>query len=70
MDPDLNFRLAALETHLTHLEHQYDQLNEVLIAQSREITRLKGVQQKIVETLEAAEGERIRATESKPPHYQ
>lgn len=69
MNPDSAERLTRIESHLAHLEHQFEQLNQVIVEQGREITRLKTGQQKIAETIESAESERIRETNTKPPHY-
>lgn len=63
-------RLARIESHLAHLERLGEELNKVVAEQSRAITRLQARQRKIAETLEAQEGERIRQTNPRPPHYQ
>ena len=63
-------RLQRLEAHVTHLEHQVDQLNGVLIEQGRLVEQLKRQAQRQSATLEAIELERIKATNLKPPHYQ
>lgn len=70
MNDDLPERLARLESHLTHLERQFEELNEVVIEQARTIKRLTALQQQLSESVENAELDRIRATNSKPPHYQ
>ena len=69
MDKELADRLAKLESNLAHLEHQYDQLNQVVVEQSRELTKLLALQQKLSETMENIELERIKSTNQKPPHY-
>jgi len=70
METKLRQRLETVESHLAHLERQYEQLNEVVIAQGKELaraqTRLRGLGQ----TLETIELERIKSTNPKPPHYQ
>ncbi len=70
METELRERLEALESHLAHLERQYEQLNEVVIAQGKELakaqTRLRGLGQ----SLETIELERIKSTNPRPPHYQ
>ena len=63
-------RLEKLESHVAHLERQIDQLNEVAVEQSREVDRLKKQVGRLSQTLENAEMERIKAVDSKPPHYQ
>ncbi len=70
METDLPQRLEKPESHLAHLERQYEQLNEVVIAQGKELakaqTRLRGLGQ----SLETIELERIKSTNPRPPHYQ
>jgi uncharacterized coiled-coil protein SlyX len=70
MNKDLTERLEKLETHLAHLERQYDELNGVVIEQAKRIKKLQSHQQRLAETLENAELERVRSTNPKPPHYQ
>jgi uncharacterized coiled-coil protein SlyX len=63
-------RIEKLEAHVAHLERQIDQLNEVVIQQSRELDRLKKQVGRVSQTLENAELERIKSVDTKPPHYQ
>jgi uncharacterized coiled-coil protein SlyX len=70
MEPELSERLQRLESHVAHLEHQYEELNQVIIEQSRVIKRLQNQQQRIAESVETAELDRIKSTNAKPPHYQ
>jgi uncharacterized coiled-coil protein SlyX len=63
-------RLQKLESSLAHSERLYDQLNQVVIEQAHAIRMLQIHQQRIASTIEAHELERIRDTNSKPPHYQ
>jgi len=63
-------RLEKLESHVAHLERQIEQLNEVVVGQSREIDLLKKQLGRISQSIENAEADRIRAVDSKPPHYQ
>ena len=67
---ELAKRLATLEAHIAHVERQFDQLNEVVIEQARELRRIVALQQRISDTLATQELERVRATSPKPPHYQ
>ena len=69
MDKELAERLEKLESNLAHLEHQYDQLNQVVLEQSRQLTKLLALQQKLSESIENIELERIKSTNPKPPHY-
>jgi uncharacterized coiled-coil protein SlyX len=63
-------RLERIEAHVTHLEHQVEQLNGVLIEQSKLVERLKKEMQRHSAAMETIELERIKATNPKPPHYQ
>jgi SlyX protein len=69
--PDENSRrIDKLESHLAHLEHQVEQLNEVVIEQGKLLDRLKKETQRQSGTLQALELERIKSNVQKPPHYQ
>jgi uncharacterized coiled-coil protein SlyX len=70
MDTELAERLERLETHVAHLERQYEELNGVVIEQGALIKKLQSNQQRIAETIETAELDRIKSTNAKPPHYQ
>jgi uncharacterized coiled-coil protein SlyX len=70
MDEEVLKRLEKLESHFAHLEHQYDQLNQVALEQGRQLARLLAQQQKMSQTVETMELERIKGTNAKPPHYQ
>ncbi|MBP9900369.1 MAG: SlyX family protein [Verrucomicrobiota bacterium] len=70
MNDESTQRLERIEAHLTHLEHQVEQLNGVLIEQGKVVELLKRQAQRQSATLEAIELERIKATNPKPPHYQ
>ena len=63
-------RLARAEASVTHLEKQYDELNSVLTAQGKLLARVKKRLEQLGESMESQELERIRSTNSKPPHYQ
>ena len=63
-------RLARTEAALAHVEHQQDQLNAVVVEQGRMIERLRRQVERLAETLQGQELERIRSTSAKPPHYQ
>lgn len=68
--PNDSERIQKLETYVAELERQVEQLNEVLIQQTRELDRFKKQLGKLAETVESAELERIKSTNQKPPHYQ
>ncbi len=70
MEDELQQRLQQIETNLAHLEQQYDELNQVVVAQAKALAKLQAWQQRTAQSLEAAEIERIKATSAKPPHYQ
>ena len=70
MDEDLAERLTRIESHFAHLEHLYEQLNQVVLDQSRQLAKLNSQQVRISETVESIERERIKDTNSRPPHYQ
>jgi uncharacterized coiled-coil protein SlyX len=69
MEQELAERLDKVESHLAHLEHQYDQLNQVVLEQARQLAKLQAWQQRVSETVESLELERIKATNPRPPHY-
>jgi uncharacterized coiled-coil protein SlyX len=70
MDQALAERLEKLESNLAHLEHLCDQLNQVVLAQGRQLTKMQTMQQRISQTVETIEMDRIKATNVRPPHYQ
>lgn len=70
MADETSQRLDKLESHLAHLEHQVEQLNEVLTEQSQLIEVLKKQVQRQSGVLETMEMERIKANNPRPPHHQ
>lgn len=66
----MNERIEKLETSLAFLEKQFDELNEVVTAQSKRIARLEAELARASDALQTAELERIRANNQRPPHYQ
>lgn len=70
MDTSVDNRLRNFESALAHLEHQHEQLNQVVIEQARIIARLQKEVARASEAMENQELERIRANNQKPPHYQ
>lgn len=69
MSEELSTRLSQIESHVAHLEHQVEQMNEVIVAQAKWLERLKKEVQKQSSVMETMELERIKANNSKPPHY-
>lgn len=67
-DPNAASRLDRLEAHVAHLERQYDELNQVVVEQGRELNRLRQSLQRVSASVENFELDRIKATNSKPPH--
>jgi uncharacterized coiled-coil protein SlyX len=63
-------QLTKLEAKIAHLEYAYDQLNEVVIAQQKILTRLQADAQRLGESMRTIEIDRIHANTQKPPHYQ
>jgi len=69
MNEESSERFARLESHIAHLEHQVEQLNEVVIQQGKAVDRLMKQMQVQSHALETAELERSKANNQKPPHY-
>lgn len=69
MSDEAVHRWERLEASIAHLEHQVEQLNDVLISQGKELEQLRKLVQRQGATLETIELERVRATNPKPPHY-
>jgi uncharacterized coiled-coil protein SlyX len=69
MPDELEQRVEKLESHLAHLERQYEQLNEVVIEQGRLLARAQKELGKTSRAVETIELERIKANVQKPPHY-
>jgi uncharacterized coiled-coil protein SlyX len=70
MNEEISVRLGQIETHLAHLEHQVEQMNGVIMAQDKLLERLKKEIQRQSTAMESLELERIKANNTKPPHYQ
>ena len=70
MNEELSTRLGKIESHLTHLEHQVEQMNSVIMAQDKLLERLRKEVQRQSFNMETLELERIKANNPKPPHYQ
>lgn len=69
-EKELLERIEKLESHQAHLEHQYDELNQVVVEQEKTLRKLQVQLQRVTQSVETAELERIKATNPKPPHYQ
>jgi SlyX protein len=69
MNDETSRRLERLEASLAHLEHQVEQLNEVVTGQGKLLERLKKEVQRQSSAMETIELERIKATNTRPPHH-
>jgi len=69
MNDETLHRLEKLESHVAHLEHQMEQLNEVVVGQSKLVDRLKKQVQRQSDVLETMELDRIKANNPRPPHH-
>lgn len=69
MSDEITRRFEKLEENIAHLEHQVEQLNEVLVDQSKLVERLKKEVQRQSATMETMELERIKANNPRPPHH-
>jgi SlyX protein len=69
MNDETSHRLERLEANVAHLEHQIEQLNEVVTGQGKLLERLKKEVQRQSSAMETIELERIKTTNIKPPHY-
>lgn len=70
MADEPSLRIEKLEAHITHLEHQVEQLNGVVIEQGKLLERLKKEVQRQSSAMETLELERIKGNNPKPPHHQ
>lgn len=70
MSDENSQRMEKLESHVAHLEHQVEQLNDVVIEQGKLIDKLKKEIQRQSNSLQPLELERIKSNVQKPPHYQ
>lgn len=70
MQDENSQRIEKLESHVAHLEHQVEQLNDVIVEQGKLLDRIKKEIQRQSNSLETLELERARSNVQKPPHYQ
>ncbi len=69
MNDEILQRLGRIESHATHLEHQVEQLNGVIIEQGKLVEHLRKQWQRQSAVLETMELERIKANNPVPPHH-
>ena len=63
-------RIVDAEIALTHLQQDYESINEVVLEQQRVIEQLSQQVQRLESRLDAAKDPEVRDAESeKPPHY-
>lgn len=63
-------RIVAAEMALTHLQQDYDSLNEVVLQQQKMIQRLSSKIEKLEGKIDANSEPEVRdAASEKPPHY-
>jgi SlyX protein len=68
---DILKKLIDLESLFAHLQHEFEQLNSVVIEQNQRIDKLESAQQKLeqqVQTLEEDPQNR-NPEDERPPHY-
>jgi uncharacterized coiled-coil protein SlyX len=66
---ELSERITRLESHIAHVEHQVEQLNEVVIVQGKTIDRLLKQVQLQSRALQTFQLEQTKANNPKPPHH-
>jgi len=63
-------RIVEAEIALTHLQHDYEALNEVVLQHQKTIETLSAKIQKLEAKIEASSEPEVRDAEAeKPPHY-
>lgn len=70
MNDEISQRLQRLEANSAHLEHQVEQLNQVIIEQGKLLERMKKEVQRQSTAMQTLELERIKTNNAKPPHHQ
>jgi uncharacterized coiled-coil protein SlyX len=69
MNVEILQKLERLEALVAHLEHQVEQLNDVVTDQSKLVEFLKKQMQRQSSVLETMELESIKANNARPPHH-
>jgi SlyX protein len=64
-------RIVELEWIVTHLRHDLEQLNQIVLEQRKEIDELKTLLLRLTDRIEAAEAEPEARDplQERPPHY-
>jgi uncharacterized coiled-coil protein SlyX len=60
--------MEKLESNVAHLEHQVDQLNDVVVEQGKILSKLRKEIQRQSSLLQTLELERMKSNVQKPPH--
>ncbi|MEZ6045416.1 MAG: SlyX family protein [Planctomycetaceae bacterium] len=69
-DQQLSNRITELEMLFTHLQHDVQQLNEVVLQQRQQLERLQKVNEQLQQHIEELENPEVRnPQEERPPHY-
>lgn len=68
MNDEIEKRLLTLETALAHLENQFDDLNQVVIKQTRQIYKLESLLHDNLNDQDRELLEEIKSRVKKPPH--
>lgn len=69
-DEQIGDKLALLESLVTHLERQYEELNQVVMEQGKALAKLTTQHDRIADSLLDIRQDEIRRDTRKPPHYQ
>jgi len=70
MADETSQRIEKLECNVAHLEHQLDELNQVVLEHSKLLDRMKKEVSRASNAMQTLELERIKSNVTKPPHYQ
>ncbi len=68
-DEELGEKLVRMESLIAHLEHQYEELNKVVVEQGKVLSKSLSQQEKMADTLREMRQDEIRSDNRKPPHY-
>jgi len=68
---DVNQRIIELETKSSYQEHLIQELNEVVIAQQKQIDALQATMQRVSDYLKNNQGSQLARPDEEvpPPHY-
>ncbi len=68
-EDELGEKLVRMESIIAHLEHQYEELNKVVMEQGKVLSKALSQQERIADTLREMRQDEIRGDDRKPPHY-